>query len=65
MGVKPVIAFVTGGYSSEAVISYKSAVTIEQNLDTNSLDVSGARGRKVMLIWHKNHNRSIMQSEEA
>jgi D-alanine-D-alanine ligase len=29
------IAFVTGGYSGEAVISYKSAVTIENNIDTD------------------------------
>ena len=36
---KPVIAFVTGGYSTEAVISYKSAVTIENNLDTEKYDV--------------------------
>ncbi|MEO6314562.1 MAG: D-alanine--D-alanine ligase [Chitinophagaceae bacterium] len=27
------IAFITGGYSGEAVISYKSALTIEKNLD--------------------------------
>lgn len=39
MAVKPVIAFVTGGYSSESVISYKSAVTIEANLDTDKFDV--------------------------
>lgn len=39
MGVKPVIAFVTGGFSSEAVISYKSAVTIEKNLDAEKFDV--------------------------
>ena len=39
MTVKPVIAFVTGGYSSESVISYKSAVTIENNLDTDKFDV--------------------------
>jgi D-alanine-D-alanine ligase len=39
MGVKPVIAFVTGGYSSEAVISYKSAITIEKNLDTEKYEV--------------------------
>ena len=32
--MKPTIALVTGGYSGEAVISYKSAVTIETNLDT-------------------------------
>jgi D-alanine-D-alanine ligase len=31
--MKPKIAFVTGGYSGEAVISYKSAVTIEAQID--------------------------------
>jgi D-alanine-D-alanine ligase len=31
---KPIIAFVTGGYSGEAEISYKSAITIEANIDT-------------------------------
>lgn len=39
MGLKPVIAFVTGGYSSESEISYKSAITIEKNLDTEKYDV--------------------------
>jgi D-alanine-D-alanine ligase len=39
MRYKPVIAFVTGGFSSESVISYKSAVTIEKNLDTDKFDV--------------------------
>jgi D-alanine-D-alanine ligase len=29
------IAFVTGGYSGEAVISYKSAITIENNIDSD------------------------------
>lgn len=33
MNAKPIIAFITGGYSAEAVISYKSALTIEKNLD--------------------------------
>jgi D-alanine-D-alanine ligase len=33
------IAFLTGGYSGEAVISYKSAVQIESNLDTDTYDV--------------------------
>ncbi|HTQ28565.1 MAG TPA: D-alanine--D-alanine ligase [Puia sp.] len=33
--MKPTIAFVTGGYSGEAVISYKSAVNIEKNIDTS------------------------------
>lgn len=37
--MKPVIAFVTGGYSSEAVISYKSAITIENNIDTAKYEV--------------------------
>ncbi len=36
---KPVIAFVTGGYSSEAIISYKSAITIEKNIDTSKYEV--------------------------
>jgi D-alanine-D-alanine ligase len=39
MSRKPVIAFVTGGYSSEAEISYKSAITIEKNLDREKYDV--------------------------
>jgi D-alanine-D-alanine ligase len=33
--MKKKIALVTGGYSGEAVISYKSAVTIEKNIDTD------------------------------
>jgi D-alanine-D-alanine ligase len=33
MNRRPVIAFLTGGYSGESVISYKSAVTIEANID--------------------------------
>jgi D-alanine-D-alanine ligase len=36
---KPSIAFVTGGYSGEAEISYKSAVTIQKNLDTHKYNV--------------------------
>ena len=39
MSQKPNIAFVTGGYSGEAQISYKSAVTIEKNLDTDKYNV--------------------------
>jgi D-alanine-D-alanine ligase len=35
----PVIAFITGGYSGEAEISYKSAVTIENNLDQHKFKV--------------------------
>ncbi len=36
---KRTIAFVTGGYSGEAVISYKSAITIENNLDKDKFEV--------------------------
>lgn len=36
---KPCIAFVTGGYSGEAAISYESAKTIEANLDREKFDV--------------------------
>ncbi len=37
--IKKKIAFLTGGYSGEAVISYKSAITIENNLDSEKYDV--------------------------
>jgi D-alanine-D-alanine ligase len=39
MPARPVIAFVTGGYSGEAEISYKSAITIEKNIDTSKFDL--------------------------
>lgn len=39
MNVKPTIAFITGGYSGESVISYKSAITIEDNLDYDKFNV--------------------------
>lgn len=35
---KPRIAFLTGGYSGEAQISYQSAKTIEKNIDTQKFD---------------------------
>lgn len=35
----PTVAFVTGGYSGESVISYKSAETIEKNLDRTKYNV--------------------------
>jgi D-alanine-D-alanine ligase len=35
---KPIIAFITGGYSGEAEISYKSAITIQNNIDTDKYD---------------------------
>ena len=36
--MKPKIAFLTGGYSGEAVISYQSAKTIEKNIDPKKFD---------------------------
>lgn len=39
MSERPVIAFLTGGYSAEAEISYKSANTIEKNIDTDRFEV--------------------------
>jgi D-alanine-D-alanine ligase len=36
--MKPKIAFVTGGYSGEAEISYQSAKTIEKNIDPSKFD---------------------------
>ena len=37
--MKKTIAVVTGGYSGEAVISYKSAITVENNIDKEKFDV--------------------------
>ena len=37
--MKPKIALVTGGYSGEAVVSYKSANTIQQHIDADVYDV--------------------------
>jgi D-alanine-D-alanine ligase len=37
--MKPTIAFITGGYSGESVISYASAVTIGNNLDYDRYSV--------------------------
>ena len=37
--MKHTIAFVTGGFSGEAAISYKSAITIENNIDKNRWDL--------------------------
>ncbi|MEJ0105804.1 MAG: hypothetical protein WDO19_26075 [Bacteroidota bacterium] len=37
--MKKTIALVTGGFSGEAVISYKSAVTIDNNLDRTKFNV--------------------------
>lgn len=34
-------------------------VVIQQNLDATSMDVLAARGRKVRLIWQREHNRMV------
>jgi D-alanine-D-alanine ligase len=39
VSMKPQIALVTGGYSGEAVVSYKSADTIQQHIDPAIYDV--------------------------
>lgn len=36
--MKPCIAFITGGYSGEAEVSYATARTIEKNIDTEKFD---------------------------
>lgn len=36
--MKSCIAFITGGYSGEAEVSYATAVTIEKNIDTDKFD---------------------------
>jgi D-alanine-D-alanine ligase len=38
MGEKKKIAFITGGYSGEAEVSYKSALQIQENLDSQLFD---------------------------
>jgi D-alanine-D-alanine ligase len=37
--MKKNIAFLTGGYSGEAAVSYKSAIQIERNLDTTKFNI--------------------------
>ena len=37
--IKKKIALVTGGYSGESVISYKSAITIENNIEREKYEV--------------------------
>jgi hypothetical protein len=32
---------------------------VEQNTDTTSLDVAGARGRAVRLVWQPEFNRAV------
>ena len=70
--MKRVIAFVTGGYSGEAEVSYKSAINIEAGIDTERYEyyriditpdfmVSFNRGResKFRLIKMISHSTSM------
>lgn len=34
-------------------------VVVQQNLDATSMDVLAARGRKVRLLWQREHNRTV------
>lgn len=52
---KPFIAFITGGYSGEAEISYKSAITIQNNIDRNKFDFYTIDIRKDGW-WYLNEN---------
>lgn len=56
---KPNIAFVTGGYSGEAVISYKSATAILQHLDTEKYNIY-----KIDITvngWHYENSTGVKQ----
>ena len=60
MSERPVIAFLTGGYSAEAEISYKSAITIEKNIDTDRFEVYKIDIRKDGW-WHTAANGDDIQ----
>jgi D-alanine-D-alanine ligase len=57
--MKPIIAFVTGGYSGESVISYKSAITIENNLDLTRYTVYKIDIRKEGWFYEQEDGRKI------
>lgn len=59
MNARPVIAFVTGGYSGEAEISYKSAQTIEKNLDHQKFEVFTIDIRKDGWWYHAENGQAI------
>lgn len=57
--MKKTIALVTGGYSGEAVISYKSATTIQNNLDTAKWDVYKIDINPEGWYWLKNDQEKL------
>jgi putative spermidine/putrescine transport system ATP-binding protein len=42
-----------------------SLVVVQQNLHTTSTDVLAAKGRRVKLIWNRQHNRALKGGESA
>jgi putative spermidine/putrescine transport system ATP-binding protein len=37
---------------------------VQQNLDATSMDVVGARGNKVKLVWQRDHNRALAHTQD-
>jgi D-alanine-D-alanine ligase len=62
--VKKNIALVTGGFSGEAVISYKSAVTIENNLDHDKFNVYKIDIRNDGWFYESNGTRSEIDKND-
>ena len=60
---KKKIAFVTGGYSTEAQVSYKSAETIQANIDTERYDLFTIDIRKDGW-WHTTKDGNRVQVEK-
>jgi D-alanine-D-alanine ligase len=59
MQVKKKIAFLTGGYSGEAEISYKSALQIQSNLDTDLFEVYRIDIRKDGWFYQPDANNEL------
>ena len=60
----PTIAFVTGGYSGESVISYKSAETIENNLDRDRYNVYKIDITPDGWFYHNNGKRTVVDKND-
>jgi putative spermidine/putrescine transport system ATP-binding protein len=41
-----------------------SLVTLQQNLETSSMDVQGMRGARVLLVWKKEHEFQVTRRQE-
>ena len=63
--MKKKIALVTGGYSGEAEISYKSAITVGNNIDTDKYDVFKIDIRKDGWFYENiNGEKSLVNRED-